>query len=100
MTERDIQSEILAAVTALPETFVWRANSFLGVTASRNIVRANVPGCADLVGCHRGRFVAIEVKTRSGRQSEQQRRFQRAVERAGGLYVVARCTDDALAALA
>ncbi len=99
MSEQDIQSEILAAVTAVPGFLAWRANSALAVTAARQVIRANVPGCADIIGCYRGRFVAIEVKTETGRQSQQQRRFQAAVERAGGLYVVARSPSDALAAL-
>ena len=99
MSEASIQSEILAAVSALPDTLIWRANSALAVTAARQIIRANVPGCADLIGCSRGRFIAIEVKTETGRQSQQQRRFQAAVERAGGLYVIARSPSDALAAL-
>lgn len=100
MTEQRIQAEILAAVSALPACLAWRANSGLAVTPARNVIRANVAGCADILCCHRGRFVAIEVKTAAGRQSEQQRRFQRAVENAGGIYVIARCVADALAVLA
>ncbi len=100
MSEQDIQSAVLAAVTAVPGCLAWRANSGLAVTAARSIIRANVPGCADILACYRGRFIAIEVKTERGRQSQQQRRFQAAVERAGGLYVLARSPADALAALA
>ena len=99
MSEQDIQSEVLVAISAIPGCLAWRANSGIAVTASRNIIRANVKGCADILACYRGRFIAIEVKTAVGRQSQQQRRFQAAVERAGGLYVLARSAADALAAL-
>lgn len=100
MREREIQCAILEAVSARPGAVFWRANSFLGVTASRHIVRANVPGTSDILGCDAGRFVAIEVKVPDGIQSESQKRFQRAVVRAGGIYVIAHSVDDALAALA
>lgn len=57
-------------------------------------------GSADLVGvapC--GRFLAVEVKTATGRVSEQQRVFLDAVLRAGGIAGIARSVDDAIALL-
>ena len=63
------------------------------------MLRAGVPGCADVIGVRRGRAIAIETKTATGTQRETQRRFQKAWERAGGFYTVARSADDALAAL-
>ena len=58
-------------------------------------------GGADLVGLLRpsGRFIALEVKTASGRQSPEQRAWARAVESAGGFYRVVRSVEDALEAL-
>lgn len=100
MTESQIQAEILVAVTALPHALFWRSNSAVGRAASGNVFRANVAGCADITGSYRGRFVAIEVKTPTGRQSQQQMAFQRAVERSGGIYILARSAAEALEALA
>lgn len=99
MSETQIMQDILVAVSALPETLVWRHNTGVGVTRARTILRAGLPGSADIIGVSRGRAVAIEVKTASGRQSEQQRKFQAAWERARGVYVLARSVDDVLAAL-
>ena len=99
MTEMAILREILVAVTALPEALFWRSNSGVGVTPSGAVLRANVAGCADITGCWRGRFVAIEVKTAIGRQSRPQRLFQAAVERAGGIYIIATSPADVMAAL-
>lgn len=56
-------------------------------------------GSADLVGLYRGRFVAVEVKSAIGRQSPAQRTWQETVERAGGLYVLARDVKTALQAV-
>jgi hypothetical protein len=39
------------------------------------------------------------VKTSTGRQSQQQLRFQVAFEAAGGTYIIARSVPDALDAL-
>lgn len=54
-------------------------------------------GVSDIVACSPdGRFHAIEVKTKTGRQSENQRRFQKAVLMAGGIYTVLRSLEDAV----
>lgn len=52
------------------------------------------PGSADISATIRGRSVKIEVKIGSDRQSEAQRKYQEAIERAGGTYVIARSFDQ------
>ena len=53
-------------------------------------------GSADIIGCFRGRFVAVEVKTPVGRQSKEQKLWQGQVEeRGGGIYALVRSEDDA-----
>lgn len=47
-------------------------------------------GSADISATINGRSVKIEVKIGKDRQSEAQRRYQQAIERAGGLYYIAR----------
>lgn len=47
-------------------------------------------GTADVAAVVGGRAVKIEIKVGKDRQSEAQRRYQQAVERAGGLYYIAR----------
>jgi hypothetical protein len=51
------------------------------------------PGISDLLVVHKGRAIAIETKG-AGRQQENQRAFQAAWEKHGGVYVLARSTDD------
>lgn len=41
-----------------------------------------------------GRFFAIEVKAPKGKQSDEQASFQKAVENAGGIYILARSLED------
>lgn len=47
-------------------------------------------GSADISATIAGRSVKIEVKIGADRQSEAQRRYQTAVEQAGGLYFIAK----------
>lgn len=43
--------------------------------------------------------MGIEVKTMVGRQSKDQKNWQRNCERSGGLYILARSVEDVEAAL-
>ena len=45
-------------------------------------------GSADISATIAGRSVKMEIKIGADRQSEAQRRYQVAIERAGGLYVI------------
>lgn len=99
MTESDIQSLILIYLTSLPETYAYRQNTG-AAHDGRRLVRYGVPGQADIFCIIKGRFVAVEVKTNTGRQSDKQKLWQRNVERAGGIYILARSVDDVTRALA
>lgn len=48
----------------------------------------------DMVGKVIGVATAVEVKTATGRQHDQQKRFQAAWERCGGKYILARSPED------
>jgi hypothetical protein len=54
----------------------------------------STPGSADISATIRGRSVKIEVKIGSDRQSAAQIRYQQAIEKAGGVYIVARTFDQ------
>lgn len=92
MTEAELQAEILLAVGSRPDCRIWRNNTGVGRTLSGDrVIRFGLVGSADLLGILRGgRFLAVEVKTKRGRQSESQRNFQRMIESMGGVYVLAR----------
>lgn len=119
-SEKRILNESLVAITALPDVLAWRNNSgqawqgsqYRAATGQRIVVQPGMvilmdarpisfglAGSADILGVCRGRGFGIETKTPTGRQSDQQRKFQAAFERAGGLYGVARSPDEAVAIL-
>ena len=92
-SEHDIQALILIYVTSLPDTFAFRMNTGKARMGGR-FVTFGIPGQPDIFAIIRGRFVGIEVKTATGRQSKDQQNWQRNCERAGGLYILARSVDD------
>ena len=52
------------------------------------------PGMPDLQAVKNGRTVYIELKRPTGKQSADQKEFQRDLEAAGGEYIVARGVED------
>lgn len=108
MSEHAIQNAIRNALAG--DCLAFRANVGQAWTGSsfefqgrdvlvRNARRFNTglpPGFSDLFGVTPdGRFFALEVKTDTGRVSDQQAKFLAAIERTGGLSGVARSPDDA-----
>ena len=51
-------------------------------------------GTADISATIRGRSVKIEIKYGKDRQSEAQKEYQAAIERAGGVYIIVRDFDS------
>lgn len=58
------------------------------------------PGGADLIGILDGKPLAVEVKSQSGRQSDEQKRFQSLWESRGGIYLMPRSVEDAVRLIA
>ncbi len=52
------------------------------------------PGLSDIVAVKGGRIIHIELKTKRGKQSDNQEKFQTDLEAAGGEYRVVRCIED------
>lgn len=97
MTEAQIQDAVRLVLGADPDGVWWRNNIGTAILTGGARVKYGIgnPGGADLIGMFRGRFVAVEIKTPTGRQTTDQRRFQALVESKGGLYVIVSSADDA-----
>lgn len=120
--ERDVQTEIRRALAG--HAAIYRANVGTGwtgdvkrhgdlvVISSPRPLSTGLPaGFADLfgwrplriedrhVGTHVAQFVAVEVKGAQGRASTDQRAFLAAVQRDGGVGIVARSGAEAVGAL-
>lgn len=63
-------------------------------------VKTGPPGVSDLLGWTRdGRFLAVEVKSATGRATPEQQNFIEAVRLSGGLATIARSPQDLRAVL-
>jgi len=92
--ERQVQNEILRAFGTRRWLRLWRANAG-AARFDRRVVCFGVPGQADLTGIlPDGRRLEVEAKSATGRQSDDQRNFQRLIERFNGVYILARSAED------
>ncbi|MCG6111537.1 MAG: VRR-NUC domain-containing protein [Paracoccus sp.] len=96
--ETDIHNAVLVALSQRfhPHGVFWRQNAGKVKTATGAFVSLGPPGISDIVGLLDGRAVFIEVKTDSGQQRTAQAAFQKAIEKAGGLYIIARSPEEAI----
>ena len=65
------------------------------MTAYGKPIAVGLPGEADLTLYYKGgKTVFIEIKTPTGRQSKQQRAFEKRVKELGFTYLIMRSLDD------
>jgi penicillin-binding protein-related factor A (putative recombinase) len=100
-TEHQIQSAILNYFQMLRDCFVWRnqsgASNITNKYGKSHFVRFGLKGSADIIGCYRGHFIAIEVKRQKpkGKTTPEQDRFLQNIRDCGGYAIVAYSVDDA-----
>ena len=91
MTEAATQRQLLAILGPVAGLHVERTNTGVAVDPrTGRHVRFGTPGAPDVRLTVAGLAVAIEVKNSTGRQSQDQRRWQAAHEAAGGVYLLCR----------
>ncbi len=56
----------------------------------------SAPGVPDIVGCYKGRMIAIEVKAPKGYLSDHQIEFLKRINEAGGLAFMAKDIDTVI----
>lgn len=98
MSETRLVGDTLAALNSLEGCYAWRNNTGSALLHGR-MVRFSEPGASDVLCCFLGRFVVVELKTLTGRQSAVQKAWQAKVEAAGALYVLGRTVPQVLAAM-
>ena len=103
--ETNIMNKIMLAMSK-KGYLCWRNQVGLFKTLDGRTVNIGIKGSSDLmavkptvitpemVGQTLAVFVAVEVKTATGRQSEPQKKWQNAVEKLGVKYILARSEND------
>ena len=82
-TEKEITASIRTLLKAFG-IFHWKVWQGLG----------SQKGVSDIIGIHKSRFFAIEVKTAKGKLNNHQQDFLQAVKKNGGIGLVARSAHD------
>ncbi|NBW07832.1 MAG: VRR-NUC domain-containing protein [Caulobacteraceae bacterium] len=105
----DLTNRLMLAIQeSVPGCRIWRQNTGVAYPISMvdggrlkpnaRPVKYGVPGVPDIIGVlPDGRWLGVEVKVGRDKQSEQQLNFQSMLEQRGGVYVVARDLDTAVA---
>lgn len=93
MIEADVQKQCMKAASECG-ALVWRNNTGAYKDGDRYIRYGLCKGSADIIGIYKGLFLAIEVKTKTGRASKAQNLFISAVNKRGGIGFVARSAED------
>jgi hypothetical protein len=76
---------------------IHREGDQVTLTNARMMTFGLCVGSSDIVGiAPDGRFLAVEVKTKTGRPTKEQLRFIEAVQSAGGIAGIARGAEEAL----
>lgn len=108
-SEAEIQTEIRVALSASPYIRLWRNNvAKIKAPSGRWIDFGLCVGSADLIGIHSvlitpemvgtriGQFLAIECKTATGRQTKEQRAFEKICSSLSAKIIAARSADGLL----
>ena len=64
------------------------------IGSGKYIKGSGTNGSADISATIKGRSIKIEVKIGKDRQSEAQKEYQKNIEKAGGIYIIATDFDD------
>lgn len=100
MKESDIQRLIMLALSDAG-CLIWRNNTGVLKNAAGIPIKFGLcVGSSDLIGiAPGGRFLAVEIKTPTGKPTPEQTRFLEAVRARGGIAGIARSPAEALALL-
>ena len=86
--EREIENEIFQYFSRVPGCLIYKTG-MTGMSKGGRHVKSNpmeIKGRSDLVMCYHGRYIAIEVKKKGGKQRPDQIEFEQRVKACGGIY--------------
>ena len=79
--------------------FAWKNHTVGIYDAAAGTYRRPSPfaikGVADIIAIYRGLTFLMEVKDKRGRQSDEQKLFEKSVKKHGGTYVLVRSLEEA-----
>lgn len=95
MKETEVQKSIIDYLN-WKHIFNYRNNSGAFKNNAGHFYRFGAKGSPDIVAVYKGIYIGIECKVPKGKQSDSQKEFQRELELAGGVYILAYSIDDVM----
>lgn len=97
-TANDLTKTIIWDMVHVREGVAYRINNGATYDRAKGVYRKGVQrkGVPDIIGIIDGRFIGIEVKIGTDRQSADQKEVEREINDAGGVYFIAKTYDDYL----
>lgn len=96
VSEAKIQNEVRLYVGQQPDFVIYRNNTGKIMNGGRMVHFGLCVGSSDLIGVHKsGRFIAMELKTATGRASRQQADFINLINSMGGAAALIRSVKEA-----
>lgn len=89
MSEKEIQKQCIEYLKKRNIFFYRQNQGRMG-----RIKFTSINGVPDIVAVIKGKYVGIELKDEKGKQSEDQKTFQKNLEQAGGEYWLIRDLDE------
>ena len=88
--EEFLKKVMLKIQEMYPGSVVMKNNTGVLKSEKGYYVKYGMVGSSDLICCiaPHGRFVGIEIKTGRARQSDQQKKYEKAINKAGGRYFI------------
>ena len=76
----------------------WRANNLTVFNGKefRALPKYSMKGVPDINLIYNGQYIGLECKTHKGKQSDNQKEFERLCKEAGAEYYVVRSVDDVI----
>lgn len=91
--EAVLQKLVIGRLNRIDGVFVWRQNTGAFKVHDR-FIRFGIPGQADVTGIVRGKRLEIECKSQKGKQSPEQRLFEKRITEHGGFYYIVQQLED------
>lgn len=99
MSEKEIENSILHFLNSFLGIKCWKNQSTGVFDPVKKIYRKSnnkhhIKGVSDILGIIQGRFLAIEVKSETGKLTPEQKAFILSINEEGGIAFVARSLQD------
>ena len=100
MVKKQTEQELLREATRYLQIMETCQNCFFfrsasgGIKTENRFFRTGRKGVQDITCLYKGKFIAIELKTITGKQSPEQKEIERLVKRHGGEYYIIRSLDE------